>query len=66
MSDTDRNAAEKGREAVRTARTNVLRKRMREFVDEHGHSADLEELRQRVSGRSMSELVIEDRDERVE
>lgn len=66
MSDADRNAAEKGREAVRMARTNVLRERMRAFVNDHGRSAGLEELRQRVSGRSMSELVIEDREDRVE
>lgn len=66
MSDTDRNNAEKGHETVRMARTNVLRDRMRAVVNEHGRSADLEELRQRVSGRSMSELVIKDRDDRVE
>lgn len=65
MSDTERDAAEKGRETVRTARTNVLRERMQEFVDEHDQPADLEELRQRVSGRSMSALVIEDREDRV-
>ena len=65
MSDTDRDAAEKGREAVRKARTTVLRERMQEFVTEHGQSDNLEDLRQRVSGRSMSDLVIDDRDDRV-
>lgn len=65
MSHTDRTTAEKGRQAVRTARTKVLRDRMRAFVDEHGRSADLQDLRTRVSGGSMSELVIEDREERV-
>lgn len=65
MSHTERTTAEKGRQAVRMARTNVLRDRMQAFVDEHGRSADLKELRTRVSGGSMAELVIEDREERV-
>lgn len=66
MSNTEENPAEKGREVVRTARTTVLRERMQAFVNEHGRSVDVEDLRQQVSGRSMSELVIEDREDRVE
>lgn len=54
MSHTERTTVEKGRQAVRMARTNVLRDRMQVFVDER--SADLKDLRTRVSGGSMSEL----------
>ena len=65
MSDTDRDVADHGREAVRTARTSVLRNRLRRFVDEHEPPEDLETMRRQISGDAMSTAIVEDRADRV-
>ena len=65
MSGIDRDVAERGREAIRKARTDTLRRRLQRYVDEHGQRTDLEALRERVSGEAMSAEIIEAREERT-
>ena len=65
MSDTNRDAADHGRDAGRSARTGVLCDRLRRFVDEHEPPDDREAVRQRISGPSMSTEIIEERADRV-
>ena len=65
MSDTDRDVAERGRETIREARTETLRRRLQQFIDEHGQRTDLETLRTRVSGDAMAAEIVESREERV-
>ena len=53
-----------GGDVFRKSRTRRLRERMQEFIDEHG-SADLEAVREGISGTPVSEIVDDERDERV-
>lgn len=62
MSDAD-DVAELGRHALRTARVEGLRRRMKEFIESHGHEQDVKELRTGVD--SMGELVDDGRTERI-
>ncbi len=63
MSDADDKIVELGRHALRTARVAGLRRQMSEFVASHEQESDLKELRTGVD--SMSELVDDDRTERI-
>ena len=38
---------------------------MREFIEEHGTESDLKELRKVTEGKDMSEIVNEERQERL-
>ena len=38
---------------------------MREFIEEHGTESDLKELRQETEGKDMSEILNEERQERL-
>jgi len=50
---------------LKKSKTNTLRERMQRFVDEHDTDGDLKTARQHsTDGTSLSETVIEDRDER--
>jgi len=47
------------------SKTNPLRERMQQFISEHGGEADLKQVRMDVEGgENLSEIVIEDREER--
>lgn len=51
---------------LRKAKTNPLRERMQEFVDEHGPETDLKQVRSEVDGgENLSDIVIENRDGRL-
>jgi len=66
MSNVDDDVSGLGRRALRTARVDSLRRRMVEFVETHDNGVDLRELRTEVSsGKSMSEIVDDGRDERI-
>lgn len=63
MSDANDEIAELGQQALRTARVDGLRQRMKSYVDEHEWEDELKELRSGVE--SMSELVEDGRSERI-
>ena len=63
MSDADEEIADLGHHALRTARVEGLRRRMKEFLEVHESDGDLTELRAGVT--SMSEIVEDGRSERL-
>ena len=67
MSDTANGDFEfLGEQLLKKSRTRPLRAQMEEFVAEHETPDDLAELRRRAkSGQKMSEIVKEDREERL-
>lgn len=67
MSDTAREDFDfLGKQLLKKSQTEPLRERMEAFIDEHGSSDDLAELRRRAkAGKDVSEIVKDDRDERV-
>jgi hypothetical protein len=67
MSDTAKGDFEfLGEQLLKKSRTRPLREQMEEFVAEHEAPDDLAELRNRAkSGRDLSEIVKEDREERL-
>ena len=65
MSDTNRDAPDHGHDADRLDRNSVLYQRLRRFVDEHEPPDDLETMRGRVSGASMSTEIVDERTDRV-
>jgi hypothetical protein len=65
MSDTADDDGFHRRQVLNKSKTEPLRAQMREFVAEH-ETSDLKELRSRVSaGEDLSEVVQEDRKDRV-
>lgn len=65
MSDTASDLDFWGRRVLRKSQTNALRERMEAYAADTP-PADIEELRQRTSGDTdLSELVRDDRDERI-
>lgn len=65
MSDTADDIGFDGRQLLNKAKTDPLRKRMREFVTEH-EKRELKQLREAVrDGDDVSEIVREDRNERL-
>lgn len=67
MSDTaGDDVAFLGEQLLKKSRTRPLRKQMEEFVTEHESPDDLTALRRRVKGgQPLSEIVKEDREERL-
>lgn len=66
MSDTEDGFGFQGRQLLNKSKVNPLREKMREFVPRHGDETDLDTLRSTVSrGTDLSEIAIEDRDERL-
>jgi hypothetical protein len=64
MSDTD-DIGFHGRQLLNKSKTDPLRKRMQEFVADH-EDIEMKQLRKQVSnGESLSEIVKEDRKERL-
>ena len=67
MSDTAREDFDfLGEQLLKKSRTRPLREKMEEFVAEHETPDDLAELRRRAkSGQKLSDIVTEDREERL-
>ena len=67
MSDTVRDDFDfLGEQLLKKSRTRPLREQMEEFVSEHEAPDDLAELRRRAKGgQRLSEIVKEDREERL-
>lgn len=67
MSDTAREDFDfLGRQLLKKSQTEPLRERMQDFVDDHDVPDDLEALRRRAKGgEDLSEVVKEDRNERL-
>lgn len=66
MSDTADDQELRAERLLNKSKTHGLRERMRDFLDSHEETDDLESLRRRVSGgEDLSDIVVEDRDERV-
>lgn len=66
MSDTVDDLGFDARQLLNKGKTHSLREQMREFVSEHDTDVDLEELREAVSdGKPVSDIVTEERDERL-
>jgi len=66
MSDTAEDRELRAEQLLNKSKTHPLRERMRAFLADHDRSEDLESLRRRVSsGEDLSDVVVEDRDERV-
>lgn len=54
------------KQLLNKSKTNPLRQRMQEFVSEHGEQTDLKQARRAVQdGDTLSDIVIEDREERL-
>jgi len=65
MSETDDIEA-LGRRVLQQSSSSPLRERMADFVDDHGTSSDLRTVRRDAgSGRPLSEIDVDDRDERL-
>ena len=65
MSDAVDEVGFEGRQLLNKSKTDPLRKRMRQFLDEQ-REQDLKQLRGSVSkGQDLSEIVTENRDERL-
>jgi hypothetical protein len=65
MSDTADNIGVRGRQLLNRSETAPLRERMQRFVDQQ-EEAELKRLRRKVAdGRPLSEIVEENRDERL-
>lgn len=66
MSDTAEDFDFHARQLLKKSKTNPLRERMRQFLTDHGADADLETIRaEAVEGEDLSEVVVEDREERL-
>ena len=66
MSDTIDEVGFLGRQLLRKSQTNSLRQQMNEFIEEHEHPRDLKQMRREATeGKEVSEIVTEDREERV-
>jgi hypothetical protein len=66
MSDTADGFGFDAKQLLNEGKTHSLREQMPEFVSEHDSDVPLEELREAVSdGKQVSDIVIDDRDERV-
>ncbi len=66
MSDTADGFGFDAKQLLNEGKTHSLREQIREFVSEHDSDVPLEELREAVSdGKQVSDIVIDDRDERV-
>lgn len=67
MSNTRDDVGSLGRLAIQGSRLEPLRNRMESFVADHEDSVDLKALREETSdGATLSELVDEDRNERLD
>lgn len=66
MSDTADEREFRAEQLLNKSKTHALRERMRAFLDSHDGADDLKSLRRQVSGgEDLSDIVVEDRDERL-
>lgn len=66
MSDTAEDIGFHAEELLRKSKTGPLRQRMQQFVEEHGDDTDLKTARKDAGdGEALSDIVIEQREERL-
>lgn len=65
MSETTDTTEFLGKQLLNKSKTMPLRNSMREFIEEHETESDLKELRQETEGKDLSEIVDEEREERL-
>jgi ribosomal protein S3AE len=65
MSETTDTTEFLGKQLLNKSKTMPLRNSMREFIEEHETESDLKELRQETEGKDVSEMVDEEREERL-
>jgi ribosomal protein S3AE len=65
MTETTDTTESLGKQLLNKSKTMPLRDSMREFIEEHGTETDLKELRQETEGKDVSEMVDEEREERL-
>lgn len=65
MTETTDTTESLGKQLLNESKTMPLRDSMREFIEEHGTETDLKELRQETEGKDVSEMVDEEREERL-
>jgi ribosomal protein S3AE len=65
MSETTDTTEFLGKQLLNKSKTMPLRNSMREFIEEHETESDLKELRQETEGKDLSEMVDEEREERL-
>jgi len=65
MSETTDTTEFLGKQLLNKSKTMPLRNCMREFIEEHETESDLKELRQETEGKDLSEIVDEEREERL-
>ena len=65
MSETIDTTEFLGKQLLNKSKTTPLRNSMREFIEEHGTESDLKDLRKVTEGKDMSEIVNEERQERL-
>jgi len=65
MSETTDTTEFLGKQLLNKSKTMPLRNSMREFIEEHETESDLKELRQETEGKDLSEIVGEERKERL-
>jgi len=65
MSDTADDIGFQGRQLLNKSKTNPLREKMRQFIDQNDNE-ELKQLRSKVAaGKDLSQVVKEDREERL-
>ena len=66
MGDTIDEVGFLGRQLLRKSQTNSLRQQMNEFIEQHERPRDLKQMRREATeGKEVSEIVTENREERV-
>ena len=66
MGDTIDEVGFLGRQLLRKSQTNSLRQQMNEFIEQHEHPRDLKQMRREATeGKEVSEIVTENREDRV-
>jgi len=65
MTETTDTTESLGKQLLNKSKTMPLRDSMMEFIEEHGTETDLKELRQETEGKDVSEMVDEEREERL-
>ena len=65
MSETTDKAEFLGQQLLNKSRTLPLRTKMKKFIEEHETETDIKKLREETEGKTISEIVNEEREERL-
>jgi ribosomal protein S3AE len=65
MSETTDRTEFLGQQLLNKSRTLQLRTKMKEFIEEHETETDIKKLREETEGKTLSEVVNEEREERL-